>query len=110
MTLPHVLDVQQLGSEEVPAAADTVVVPPPACCCATRACPVACPSHCPRFRDIPLFFGLNYTSKSALSSPDVAARLPMLQQDLANFLLIRGEYAWLGFGFLSCHNDTNCAI
>ena len=77
------------------------------CCCATAACPVACPAHCPLFREIPLFYGLNYTSKNALSSPQVASRLPHLQQDLAGFLLIRGDWAWLGFGFASCHNDTN---
>ena len=23
---------------------------------------------------------------------------------------MRGDYAWLGFGFMSCHNDTNYTL
>jgi hypothetical protein len=80
------------------------------CCCATARCPGACPAHCPRMRDQPLFFGLNYTSKASLSDPDVAARLPRLATDIAQFMLVRGPHAWLGFGFVSCHNDTNYTL
>lgn len=80
------------------------------CCCSTIACPVACPSGCPLFRSIPLFFGLNYSSKTALSSASVETRLPHLIEDLATFMLIRGDYAWLGFPFVSCHNDTNYTL
>ena len=83
---------------------------PKLCCCVTSACPGPCPADCPRLRDIPLFYGLNYTSKSALSDPDPHIRLPMLEQDLAGFHLVRGDYAWLGFGFLSCHPDTNYTL
>lgn len=61
-------------------------------------------------RDQPLFFGLNYTSKDALSDPDVNARYPRLAEDVAQFLLVRGEYAWLGLGFVSCHPDTNYTL
>ena len=83
---------------------------PKLCCCVTASCPGPCPADCPRLRDIPLFYGLNYTSKSALSDPDPHIRLPMLEQDLAGFHLVRGDYAWLGFGFLSCHPDTNYTL
>lgn len=31
--------------------------------------------------------------------------LPYFEQDLANFLLVRGEYAYLGFGWLGCSKD-----
>ena len=31
---------------------DTLALAAP-CCCSTAACPLACPAHCPRFRDIP---------------------------------------------------------
>ena len=37
-------------------------------------------------------------------------RLPKLRDDIGKFLLLRGEYAWLGFGFVSCHNDTNYTL
>jgi hypothetical protein len=80
------------------------------CCCATAHCPHACPAHCPRMRDQPLFFGLNYTSKAALSDPDVTSRLPRLASDIALFQLVRGPHAWLGLGFVSCHNNTNYSL
>ena len=57
-----------------------------------------------------MFFGLNYTSKETLSSPDPAVRLPRLAEDIAQFMLVRGEHAWLGIGFASCHNDTNYTL
>merc|ERR1711935_951629 len=34
--------------------------------------------------------------------PDV---MPDVKQDLANFLLIRGPYAWLGHGWKGCSQD-----
>ena len=80
------------------------------CCCATENCPGACPLHYPLLRDQPLFFGLNFTSKAALSNPDPATRLPQLNDDIAKFLMLRGECAWLGFAFESCHADTNCTL
>ena len=66
------------------------------CCCATAHCPGACPPGCPRLRDQPLFFGLNYSSKTALSNRDTAVRFPELEHDIAKFLLVRGKFAWLG--------------
>lgn len=33
------------------------------------------------------------------------ASLPMWEQDLANFLLIRGDFAWLGHGWLGCSHE-----
>ena len=57
-----------------------------------------------------MFFGLNYTSKETLSSPDPSVRLPRLAEDIAQFMLVRGEHAWLGIGFASCHNDTNYTL
>ena len=69
-----------------------------------------CPGHCPLMREQPLFFGLNYTSKAALSAPDVDTRYPRLADDIAQFLLVRGEYAWLGLGFVSCHPATNYTL
>ena len=53
------------------------------CCCATARCPGACPPHCARLRDQPLFFGLNYTSKAALSDPNISTRFPRLASDLS---------------------------
>ena len=35
-----------------------------------------------------------------------ATSLPGWQQDLANFLLIRGDYAWLGYSWLGCTSDA----
>ncbi len=32
-----------------------------------------------------------------------AVPLPAFNQDLATFLLIRGPYAWLGYGWVSCN-------
>ena len=32
--------------------------------------------------------------------------LPMLEQDIAAFLLIRSEYAWLGYGWKGCGDDN----
>ena len=80
------------------------------CCCATAHCPGACPAHCPLLRDQPLFFGLNYTSKGALSNPDINARFPRLTSDIELFLLVRGPSAFLGLGFLSCHPTTNYTL
>lgn len=31
--------------------------------------------------------------------------LPEFEQDLANFLLTRGQYAWLGHGWLGCSRE-----
>lgn len=31
--------------------------------------------------------------------------LPAFEQDLATFLLSRGDYAWLGYGWLGCHSE-----
>lgn len=119
MTVPRPTVIWQQTCEAVlskecsaPTTSAAAAAQPPApddtpCCCATAACPVACPAHCPFLRNIPLFYGLNYTNKEALSSARVADRLPMLSQDLAAFLLLRGDWAWLGFGFVSCHNNTN---
>jgi hypothetical protein len=33
------------------------------------------------------------------------AQLPEFDQDLANFLLIRGEHAWLGHGWMGCSRE-----
>ena len=41
------------------------------------------------------------------SSPLQSDRLPELQQNLAGFLLVRGAYAWLGWGFLGCAAEYN---
>lgn len=32
--------------------------------------------------------------------------LPQLSQDLASFLLVRGDYGWLGYGWLGCTSDS----
>jgi hypothetical protein len=31
--------------------------------------------------------------------------LPYPEQDIASFLLVRGEFAWLGYGYLGCSSD-----
>ena len=49
-------------------------------------------------------------AKTALADPDVAERLPKLAQDVAQFMLVRGPYAWLGLGFVSCHPGTNYSL
>jgi hypothetical protein len=36
-----------------------------------------------------------------------ATSLPGWEQDLANFLLIRGDYAWLGYAFAGCDRAAN---
>ena len=36
-----------------------------------------------------------------------ATYLPGWEQDLANFLLIRGDYAWLGYAFGQCDSSEN---
>ena len=56
--------------------------------CVAAHCPGACPAHCPLLRDQPLFFGINYTSKETLSSPDPAVRLPRLAEDIAHRCLV----------------------
>ena len=35
----------------------------------------------------------------------VSVTLPEFKQDLANFLLVRGPYAWLGHGWLGCSQE-----
>ena len=61
----------------------------------------------PPLRDQALYYGL---TKGDLSAPTVAARLPDLEQDLANFMLLRGDFGWLGYGFLGCGATRNCKI
>ena len=61
----------------------------------------------PPLREQALYYGL---TKGDLSAPTVAARLPDLEQDLANFLLLRGDFGWLGYGFLGCGATRNCKI
>jgi hypothetical protein len=34
--------------------------------------------------------------------------LPAFEQDLASFLLVRGPYAWLGYGWMGCGSDSSC--
>ena len=35
--------------------------------------------------------------------------LPAFEQDLATFLLVRGAFAWLGYGWLGCGDATGSA-
>ena len=44
-----------------------------------------------------LFFGL--TRQEHRTLVNASGQLPALMQDLASFLLVRGEYAWLGHGW-----------
>jgi hypothetical protein len=39
-----------------------------------------------------------------------AATLPAFNEDLATFLLVRGDYAWLGYGWLGCTSDSNAGF
>ena len=55
----------------------------------------------------PLLFGLNHSN---VSSPVVAERLPELMQNLAAFQLVRGEYAYIGYGFLACDESFNYTL
>ena len=41
----------------------------------------------------------------ALNTGHDPSVLPELKQDLANFLLIRGPFAWLGHGWKGCSKD-----
>merc|ERR1712190_88605 len=45
-----------------------------------------------------------------MSSPDVDVRLPQMMENLASFLLVRGPYAWLGYGFLGCDEGLNYTL
>lgn len=47
-------------------------------------------------RDVALMFGFSRISHH------VPFPLPSFEQDLATFLLVRGPYAWLGYGWLGC--------
>lgn len=49
------------------------------------------------FLAAPLFFGFTRV-KHSQSFP-----LPAFEQDLATFLLVRGPYAWLGYGWVGCN-------
>lgn len=65
-----------------------------------------CKEHpVPNWRGGPLYYGLT-VDKSKLNS-SAEARLPQLHQDLASFLLVRGDYAWIGYGFVGCAADVN---
>jgi len=56
-------------------------------------------------RDAPLYSGFN-VDKTHLQNSS-ALRLPTLMEDVAGFLLVRGDFAWLGYGFLGCAADVN---
>ena len=60
----------------------------------------------PPLTDLALFFGFTRVEhRQPLVSPGV---LPAYMQDLASFMLVRGPYAWLGYGWQGCTNgDTH---
>ena len=38
------------------------------------------------------------------TDPDAGRLLPNVTSDLATFLLARGDYAWIGYGWIGCSN------
>ena len=52
------------------------------------------------FHKLALFFG--FTRVAHHGDLTRAGLLPALYQDLATFLLVRGPFAWLGFGWVGC--------
>lgn len=59
------------------------------------------PTSSPQARDYALFFGFTRVTHHQQFP------LPSFMQDLAAFLLIRGPYAWIGFGWQGCIGGTN---
>lgn len=57
----------------------------------------ACPNKLHR---LALFFG--FTRVSHHQPLTANGTLPALMQDLATFLLVRGQYAWIGYGWQGC--------
>ena len=53
---------------------------------------------------IALFFGLSRYTHERNIDPQTQ-QLPYFMQDLATFLLVRGPFAWLGYGWNGCMND-----
>jgi hypothetical protein len=56
-------------------------------------------SPVPKPQSGPLYYGLTTGAKIA----GTPIPLPDFMQDLVNFLLIRGPYAWIGYGFVGCN-------
>jgi len=52
----------------------------------------------------PTMFGFTQVSESPHKQFLPNGSLPAFDQDLATFLLARGPYAWLGYGWLGCGN------
>jgi hypothetical protein len=50
-----------------------------------------------------------YHNGTAMHSMGKKAALPNFEQDLATFMLLRGDYAWLGFGFVPSPPQPNPA-
>jgi hypothetical protein len=57
-----------------------------------------CREESPQYEDRALMYSFG---PGGCSGAD-PSQLPELDQDLANFLLVRGPYAWLGHGWLGC--------
>jgi hypothetical protein len=53
---------------------------------------------------IALFFGFSRYTHGSNIDPQTQ-QLPYFMQDLATFLLVRGPFAWLGYGWNGCLND-----
>ena len=53
-----------------------------------------------------LMYGFTQVSESPHKPFLPNGSLPAFEQDLATFLLVRGQYAWLGYGWLGCGDDS----
>ena len=58
-----------------------------------------CGAHSP-FATQALMMGFTYASSIHLHLDNLT--LPSPEQDIATFLLVRGEFAWLGYGYQGC--------
>ena len=53
-----------------------------------------------------MFYGYTQVTEEPHTPFFPNGSLPAFEQDLATFLLARGPYAWLGSGWLDCHDDS----
>ena len=85
-----------------PATGSTQHVPPTSNCTAwmRRHCGPADDLRRSAFHRLALFFG--FTRYAHHGDLDPAGHFPALFQDIAQFLCVRGPYAWLGTGWVGC--------
>eukprot|EP00947_MAST-08B_sp_MAST-8B-sp1_P003127 g3127.t1 len=92
----------QCGGAPVSAPERDTLDPKPTCTAWMRK---HCGAHSP-FQRMALMFGVTRASHDNPLFPQNLS-LPYLKQDVATFLLVRGPYAWLGYGWQGCASNFN---